>query len=105
MMGGFGSTRWGLTRTQDTVETNCSLDINRLNRAGCLQSGYRGSLEWKRGVEPIAAVRFRRDGDALVLSYRVRRHDEEWQDVEQPTQIVWTRADSAGLGPAARRSL
>jgi hypothetical protein len=98
-MGGFGSTRWGLTRTRDTVETNCSLDINRLNRAGCLQSGYRGSLEWERGGELIASIRFRRDGDALVLSYRLRRHDEEWQDVEQPTQIVWTPCRFGGARP------
>jgi hypothetical protein len=98
-MGGFGSTRWGLTRTRDTAETNCSLDINLLNRAGCLQSGYRGSLEWERGGEPIASIRFRRDGDALVLSYRLRRHDEEWQDVEQPTPIVWMQCRFGGARP------
>jgi hypothetical protein len=98
-MGGFGSTRWGLTRTRDTVETNCSLDINRLNRAGCLQSGYRGSLEWKRDGEQVAWIQFRRDGDRLILSYRVQRHGEEWQHVEQPTPIIWMPCRFGGARP------
>ena len=33
-MGCFGSTRWNSISTRDTVESNRSLDINRLNRAG-----------------------------------------------------------------------
>jgi hypothetical protein len=45
MMGGVGSTRWALISTRDTVESNRSLDINGLNRAGCLQPGYRGGWE------------------------------------------------------------
>jgi hypothetical protein len=89
-MGGFGSTRWGWISTKETVEGNRSLDINRLNRAGYLGPGRWGGWEWKRDGERVAWIQFRRDGDALVLSYRLRRHDEEWQDVEQPTQIVWT---------------
>jgi hypothetical protein len=89
MMGGLGSTRWAWTSTKNTVESSRSLDINRLNRAGYLQSSYRATLEWRRGGEPIASIQFRRAGDVLVLSYRIQRHGEEWQDVEQPTQVVW----------------
>jgi hypothetical protein len=95
----LGSTRWGWTATKDTVESSCSLDINRLNRAGCLQSGYRGGWEWKREGERIASIRFRRDGDALVLSYRIRRYGEEWQDAEQPTRLVWMPCRFGGARP------
>ena len=42
-MGGLGSTRWAFVSTKDTVESARSLDINSLNRAGCLSPGYRGS--------------------------------------------------------------
>jgi hypothetical protein len=98
-MGGFGSTRWGLTRTRDTVEINRSLDINRLNRAGCLHPGYWGGWEWKRDGERVAWIQFRRDGDRLVLSYRVRWHGGEWQDVEQPTPIVWMPCRFGGARP------
>ena len=76
-MGGFGSTRWTWTGTKDTVESNRTLDINRLNRAGCLRSGYRGGWEWTRDGEWVASIWFRRDGDQLVLSYRVR-HDTRY---------------------------
>ena len=47
-MGGFDSTRWGWMSTKPTVESSHSLDINRLNRAGCLEPGYRGG--WNGGV-------------------------------------------------------
>jgi hypothetical protein len=98
-MGGFGSTRWTWTGTKHTVESNRSLDINRLNRAGCLRPGYWGGWEWTRDSERVASIRFRRDGDRLVLSYRVRQHGEEWQDVEQPTRIVWMPCRIGGSRP------
>jgi hypothetical protein len=53
-MGGFGSTRWACISTKDTVESARSIDINRLNRAGCLQPRYCGVLEWTRNGERIA---------------------------------------------------
>ena len=98
-MGGFGSTRWAWNSTNKTVESNRSLDINRLNRAGCLRPGYCGGWEWKRDGERVAWIQLRRDGNALVLSYRVRRYGEEWQDVEQPTRIIWMPCRFGGARP------
>jgi hypothetical protein len=98
-MGGFGSTRWAWISTKEAVEGNRSLDINRLNRAGCLRPGYRGGWEWKRDGERVGWIQFRRDGDRLVLSYRVRRHGGKWQDVEQPTPIVWMPCRFGGARP------
>jgi hypothetical protein len=98
-LGGIGSTRWASISTKDTAESNRRLDINRLRQAGCLQPGYWGSWEWKRDGERVASIQFRRDGDRLVLSYRVRRHGGEWQDVEQPTPIVWMPCRFGGARP------
>jgi hypothetical protein len=98
-MGGFGSTRWAWISTKDTVESNRRLDINRLRHAGCLQPGYWGSWEWKQDGERVARIEFRREGDRLVLSYRVRQHGGEWQDVKQPTPIVWMPCRFGGARP------
>jgi hypothetical protein len=98
-MGGFGSTRWAWTSTKDTVEGSRFLDINRLNRAGCLRPGCAGGWEWTRDGEGVASIWFRRDSDRLVLSYRVRPHGGEWQDVEQRIQIVWRPCRLGGARP------
>jgi hypothetical protein len=98
-MGGSGSPRWGWTSTKHTVEGNRRLDINQLNRAGCLRPGYRGGWEWTRDGERVASIQLRHDGNRLVLSYRIRQHGGEWQDVEQPTPIVWMPCRFGGARP------
>jgi hypothetical protein len=98
-MGGFGSTRWGSTSSRDTVESTRSLDINRLNRAGCLRPGYWGGWEWTRDGERTAWIQLRSEGDRLILSYRIRQHGEEWRDVEQPTPVVWRPCRFGGRRP------
>jgi hypothetical protein len=98
-MGGFGSTRWGSAGTSGTIEGARSLDINRLNRAGCLRPGYRGSLEWNQDGERVASIQLRRDGNGLVLSYRVRQYGEEWKDLQQPAPIVWKACRFGGARP------
>ena len=98
-MGGFGSTRWAWASTKETVEGNRRLDINQLNRVGCLRPGYCGGWEWKHDGERVAWIQFRRDGNTLVLSYRIRQHGEEWQDIEQPTPIVWMPCRFGGTRP------
>ena len=98
-MGGFGSTRWNWISTKDTVESTRSLDINRLNRAGCLRPGYGGGCQWMRDGEPIASIQLRRDGDLLRLSYRRRQQGRDWQDIEQSTPIVWMPCRFGGARP------
>jgi hypothetical protein len=47
---------------------------------------------WRAGrLDPVPA--------RLVLSYRVQRHGGEWQDVEQPTPIVWMPCRFGGARP------
>jgi hypothetical protein len=98
-MGGFGSTRWAWTSTRDTVESARSLDINRLNRAGCLRPGYWGGWEWTRDGKPVADIRVRAEAQCLMLSYRIRRNGGEWRDVEQLAQVVWVPCRFGGKRP------
>ena len=98
-MGGFGSTRWTWASTRDTVEGARSIDINRLNRAGCLQTGYWGGWQWTRDGERVADIRLRTEAQRLVLSYRIRRNAGEWEDVEQPTPVVWVPCRFGGKRP------
>ena len=98
-MGGLGSTRWAFVSTKDTVESARSLDINSLNRAGCLHPGYRGGWEWRQGSDRVAWITLWQDDDRLILSYRVSRNGGKWRDVEQPTQIVWMPCHLGGQRP------
>ena len=52
-----------------------------------------------RDGEPIASIQLRRDGDLLRLSYRVRQHGGDWQDMEQSTPIVWMPCRFGGARP------
>jgi hypothetical protein len=97
-MGGFGSGRQS-SSGRDTVESCRSIDVNRLQKVGCLQPDWRGGWQWTREGERLASIQLRRDSSALVLSYRVRQHAGDWQDVEQPTPIVWMPCHFGGARP------
>ena len=98
-MGGLGSTRWIGESTKDTVDDTRSLDINRLNHAGCLHPGYRGGWEWKRDGARVAWINLFRDDHRLILSYRYRKDGGEWRDVDQPTPVVWMPCRFGAVGP------
>jgi hypothetical protein len=105
-MGGFGSTRWNWSGTKDAGEANPSLDINRLNRAGCLRPGYRGGWEWTRDGEQVASLRFWRE--AKGLSYHIGSASTAGNGgmSNSRRQSSGCRADSAALAhiSSARRS-
>jgi hypothetical protein len=97
-----GTGPYGIASTPDGQVFFASLAGNylgQINLAGCLRPGYRGGLEWKRDGERVASVRLQREQDRLILSYRVRQHDGEWQGVEQPTPIVWRSCRFGGARP------
>jgi hypothetical protein len=98
MMGGFGSGRpSGVGRT--TVDACRSIDVNRLQREGCLRPGYSGGWQWTRDGQRVASIQMRRDRDHVVLSYQTQQHGEEWQDIEQSTSIVWMPCHFGGARP------
>jgi hypothetical protein len=95
-MGGIGSGRYG---GRPVVDECRSLDVNRLHREGCLRPGWSGSFHWSRDDEEVAAIGMRATQGRLTLSYRYRRNDEDWQDVEEPVAIVRTPCQFGGSRP------
>ena len=97
-MGGLGSGRpSGFGR--NTVESCRSLDVNRLQRTGCLKPGWAGGWQWTRDGEQVAWINLRSEADRLHLAYRVRILGGEWQDVSETVRIVRTPCRLGGSRP------
>ena len=98
-MGGFGSRRWDgsapKTRSRPIVLSTLTASIEPVVSIRDTAAGG----HWTRDGERVASIQFRRDGDRLILSYQVRLHGGEWQDVEQPTPIVWMPCRFGGARP------
>jgi hypothetical protein len=95
-MGGLGSGSHG---GRSTTEGCRSLDINQLHRADCLRPGWSGGWYWSRGGERVARIDMHAIEGRLILSYRCRYDQEEWQTVEEPVSIVWTSCHFGGSRP------
>lgn len=97
-MGGIGSGRpSGLGR--DTVETCRAIDVNRLNREGCLQPGWSGGWQWSRDGEKVASINLRAEEDRLHLTYRARVAGGDWEDVDETVHIVRVPCRFGGTRP------
>ena len=97
-MGGFGSgCSAGGGKTK--VEACRSLDVNRLNREGCLVPGWRGGRQWTREGENVASIGLNSEADRLHLSYRYRFGEGEWEDVEETVRIVHVPCRFSGTRP------
>src|SRR5919199_6204570 len=96
-MGGLRS--GGASSGRNTVEGSRSLDVLKLHRAGCLEPGWAGIWQWTRDGERVAWIQMRAEESRVVLSYRWRLHDGEWEDVEEPVRIVWQPCRFGGQRP------
>ena len=97
-MGGFGSGRpSGYGR--NTVEACRSLDVNMLNRKGCLAPGWLGGWQWTQDGEQVASINLRAEADRLHLSYRMRNGGGDWDNVEEPIAIIRVPCRYGGTRP------
>jgi len=97
-MGGIGSGRIaGFGRT--CVEEVKALDINRLNRAGCLKPGISAITSWTRNGIADGSVRHVARADGLVLSYSWRAYDDPPEAVCAFVPIIWTPCNFGGQRP------
>ena len=94
-MGGFGS---GRTAGRAKADSCCSLDVNRLQRAGCLAEGRSASWQWSRGGEPAGSIGMQAHRDHLVLSYRWRSAGE-WEDMKETVRLVRVQCRYGGTRP------
>jgi hypothetical protein len=95
-MGGYGSGRPG---GKDTVEDCRSVDVNKLQRAGCLAPGYSGGWQWLRDGDRVANISLTCDGRTLTLEYRVRQYGGDWNDVRQAVRLIFTPCHFGGTRP------
>src|SRR4051795_10984851 len=84
---------------RNTVEICRSLDINRLQRTGCLEPGWAGGWQWTHDGERVAWIGLRAEADRLHLTYRVRVAREDWQDVDETVRIVHVPCRFGGSRP------
>ena len=85
-MGGVGSGSWYRWDKKTTTGEVRRVDIRYLRKRGFLQPGCAGTLSWSRGGEPTGFINYRTHADRMVLNYRYRAYDEDWQGVEE---VVW----------------
>ena len=97
-MGGIGSGRQG-GFGRDKVEGCRSLDVNRLQREGCLRDDWSGGWQWTRNGEQAASIQLRSEQDRLHLTYRMRICGGEWEDVSETINIVSIPCRFGGVRP------
>jgi hypothetical protein len=97
-MGGFGSGRPS-GGGREVVEACRSLDVDRLQRAGCLRPGWSGSWLWTRNGEQVAWIGLRAEAGLLRLMYRVRVAGGEWQEVDETVHTVRVPCRLGGSRP------
>lgn len=76
-----------------------SLDINRLNREGCLRPGFWDGGQWTRDAEHVAKIVSGPPPIRIILSYSITQHGGERRDVEQPIAIIWMPCRFGGRRP------
>lgn len=87
VMGGLGSGRpSGSGRS--TVESCRAIDVNKLQREGCLKPGWSGGWQWTKDGKQTGWVGLKTSADHLRLTYKVRIAGGDWQDVEEDVLIT-----------------
>ena len=99
-MGGPGSGTW-YRGSKSTTEGQRTLDIRLLRRQGVLQAGTRFTCRWSRGDDPEAgsSIAGLVLPDQVLLRYRRRVGDGEWEEVEQSIPLEWSPWGLGGRRP------
>lgn len=101
-MGGSGSGNWYRYSTKhDTTIGKLPLDVRRLHREGLLKPSSAFTSRWYRRDEPergstISGLVL---ATQVILIYRHRNRDGEWEDVSEPVRLEWTPCHFGGQRP------
>ena len=95
-MGGYGSGRWYSWGGKTTTESQHRIDIRWLKKQGYLRPGTTGSVLWSYRDEQTGSIRYRMESDRMVLLYRHRPRDGEWEPVEQEVSFNRTPCNYGG---------
>ena len=85
-MGGYGS---GRTSYKQKAENCRSLDVNRLNREGCLEHGRQGNWVWSRDGQELARIGYKADDGRFILDYKIRQYGGDWEPINQHIAITY----------------
>ena len=89
-MGGWG---WN---AKATTESRQRIDIRWLKRQNYLWPGYSGSLSWSNRGEKTGSIGYRIEKNKMILKYRHKPCDGEWEGVEQTIFIDQTSCNYGG---------
>jgi hypothetical protein len=95
-MGGFGSGRPGYRQTAEQCR---SIDVNTVQRKGCLKPGWRGGWQWSQDGEQVASINMRAEIDRLHLSYRSCSYGGEWFEVDETVAVIRVPCRFGGSRP------
>ena len=96
-MGGRGSGRQaGLGLLVDKCNEYRSIDLAWLRSRKLLNPGSGSTITWSRAGNVTGSIRIECQANGIRLVYRRRRHDEDWQDVNEFVPLVETATSFGG---------
>lgn len=95
-MGGQGSGRRWHLGSKSTTGDYRALDVRRLQRKGLLAPGQAFGWQWSRNGKEVASIQVRTEVGRIILSYRHRSGNGDWQDKEYPVYLEWTNCNYGG---------
>ena len=98
-MGGSGSGGWYRYGAKETTCGLINLDVNYLSRNGNFASNQLSYMTWSRDNEAICTINTRMDGPYLVLGYRRRLRNGDWQGSEEIVLLSYTSCNYGGRRP------
>jgi hypothetical protein len=72
--------------------------VNRLQKAGCLQPGWRSAWQWTCDGQQVASISQRAEADHVDLSYRIGIGGE-WEEITETVRIVHVACRLGGDRP------
>jgi tRNA(Ile2) C34 agmatinyltransferase TiaS len=95
-MGGYGSGQWYRSNSKATIESQSKIDIRLLNKLGLLHQGIELDFSKASRGEKCGLAGFRVETDRLVLLYRNRQINGQWEQSEDKIFFSWTPCNHGG---------
>lgn len=95
-MGSSGSGRWVPWNSKITAESLYAIDIRWMKNNGLLIPGTIGSMSWDCQEKQIGSIGYRIEEDRLILVYRNKYMDGEWERIEDSIFFTWTSCNYGG---------
>ncbi len=98
-MGGIGSGRRWHPSAKETTHSYVSIDVRRWKRDGLLSPGQSFVGRWSQHGKVQAVIQVRMEPGRVVLTYRYKSGDGEWQHKSYPVRLDATPCHLGGERP------